>query len=144
MLNVKEKTFFSIEIYLAKGEDKAENASAPKTDVKKEMVTFYTELGHIINAKDANLNSYEADIAKATEDPKVKIEPEEKTKASESAAAAVATLKDQKADLEAAVKDYTTSYQMKADELKKVTPSLDAADATFNHGEEKLGKVIKA
>jgi ABC-type glycerol-3-phosphate transport system substrate-binding protein len=130
-------------------EVKAEKSSVPKTDVKKEMVKFYTELGKVINANDIDLNSYEADVEKAAQDPKIKIEPEEKIKASESAAAVVtalkdvqvpASLKDQKTDLEAALKDYIASYQMKADELKKDTPSLDKANASFKQGEEKLGK----
>ncbi len=128
-------------------------AAAPKTDVKKELVKFYMELGDKINAKDSDLNSYEALVAKAAEEPSITIEADQKTKASESAAA-VATelkslqipsgLKEQKTDLEAALKDYTASYQAKAEELKKDTPSLDAADATFAQGEEKLGKVYKA
>jgi hypothetical protein len=76
-----------------------------------------------------------------------------KTKAS-AASAAVATelnniqipaeLKDQKSDLEAAVKDITASYQMKADELKKDTPSMDAANASFTKGQDELGKVFES
>ncbi|MGE8081404.1 hypothetical protein [Peribacillus loiseleuriae] len=136
------------------GETNAEKASSPeKTDLKKEMVKFYTELGNTINAKDVDLNRYEADVAKATEDPTVTIKPEEKTKASESATAVVdalkkvqvpAVLKDQKTDLEAALKDYIASYQMKADELKKDSPSLDEANATFKQGDEKLGKALES
>ncbi|MBT2730441.1 hypothetical protein J7E63_26795 [Bacillus sp. ISL-75] len=142
----------------SKEEDKTEKketkeASAPEIDVNKEMVKFYMNLGKKINAKDADLNSYEAAVAKEAEDPDIKIEPEQKTKASESAAAVVAelnsvqvpaSLKDQKADLEGAVKDFTTSYQVKAEELKKDAPSFDAAEAAFTQGEKKLGKAYES
>jgi len=144
-----------------------ETASSPeKTDVKKEMVNFYMELGNIINAKNADLNSFEAYIEKIINAKNVDLNsveadvanaiekiPEEKTKASESATAVVdalkkvqvpATLKDQKTDLDAAIKDYIASYQMKADELKKDSPSFDKANATFKQGEEKLGKAYES
>ena len=127
-------------------------AAAPK-DVKKPLVKFYMELGKTINDKDADLNSYDALVAKAAEDPEVKIEAEQKAKASEAAAAVAsslkslqipADLKNQKADLESAIQDYAASYQAKADELKKDAPSFDAAEATFTRGEEKLGKVFES
>ncbi|NRD77665.1 hypothetical protein HPT25_09415 [Bacillus sp. BRMEA1] len=127
---------------------KADSPSS-KTAVKSEMVNFYTELGNTINAKDTDLNTYEKDIAKAG----AKITPDEKLKASESAASVVAVLKavqipaalkDQKGDLESALKDYEASYQMKADELKKANPSLKAANALFAKGEEELGKAHKS
>ncbi|MGG3560215.1 hypothetical protein ABES03_00935 [Neobacillus rhizosphaerae] len=131
-------------------------AEAPKVDVKKELVKFYMDLGKRINAKDGDLNAYVAKAAKAAApDAKPEDAPtaEEKAKASEAAAAVAAdlnsvqvpdALKDQKADLEAAVKDYAASYQAKADELKKDAPSLDAADATFAQGEEKLKTVFES
>ena len=129
-------------------------AAAPKeTDLKKPMVKFYMDLGKTVNDKDADLNSYEALVAKAAEDPEVKIEADQKTKASEAAAAVAsalkgvqvpAELKDQKADLEAAIQDFAASYQAKADELKKDTPSFDAAEATFTQGEEKLAKAYES
>jgi hypothetical protein len=139
-----------------KKEEPKKEAAAPKVDVKKELVKFYMDLGNKINAKDAALNAYLAKAAKAAA-PEAKPEDaptaEEKTAASE-AAAAVATelngvqvpeaLKDQKADLEGAVKDFAASYQAKADELKKDAPALDAADATFAQGEEKLGKAFES
>lgn len=126
---------------------------APKTDVKKEMVRFYMDLGKKINEKDVDLNSYEAVAAKAAEDPTIKVDPELKGKAGEAAEAVAAELqtvqvpaelKDQKADLEAAVSDFAASYQARADELKKDNPSFEAADATFAQGEEKLGKVFES
>lgn len=132
-------------------EANAEKTPSPeKTEVKKEMVKFYLELGNIVNAKNVDLKSYEADVAKAAEDPTVKLKPEEKIKASKSATAVAdalkkvqvpAVLKDQKPDLEIALKDYKASYQMKADELKKDSPSLDKANAIFKQGDEMLGKV---
>lgn len=129
--------------------DTPKETAAPKVDVKKEIVKFYMELGDKINAKDVDLNTYEKKAAKPEELPTA----DEKAKASESAAAVAAELtstqipeglKDQKADLEAALKDYASSYQAKADELKKDTPNLEAADATFAQAEEKLGKVFES
>jgi uncharacterized protein involved in exopolysaccharide biosynthesis len=52
-------------------------------------------------------------------------------------------LKEQKADLEAALKEINDSYAAKAAELKKEESSLDAANTTFTKGEEKLGKVFE-
>jgi hypothetical protein len=134
-----------------KDTSKKDTAAAKEMNVKKGLVKFYMELGNTINAKDAALNEYEAAAAKAAEDPSKAPTPELKAQAGE-AAAAVATdlkaiqisevLKDQKADLEGAVQDYAASYQAKADELKKDKPSLDAANATFAQGEEKLGKAF--
>lgn len=135
-----------------KKEDKGtEQAEAPKVDVKKELVRFYMALGKAINAKDADLNAYVNKASKPDAKPEELPTAEEKAKASESAAAVAAELnnyqipdelKDQKADLEAALKDYAASYQAKADELKKDAPNFDAADATFDQAEEKFAKVF--
>jgi hypothetical protein len=125
-------------------QESKEEATAPKVDIKKELVKFYMDLGNKINAKDADLNAY---IAKATkEDAKPEELPtaEDKAKASEAAAAVAAELNDKKADLESAIKDYAASYQTKADELKKDVPNLDAASASLTKAEEKLGKVFES
>ncbi|MFK9094154.1 hypothetical protein [Bacillus salipaludis] len=138
----------------AKTEKKEEpkEAASPKVDVKKELVKFYMDLGNKINAKDADLNAYVAKATKEDAKPEELPTAEDRAKASESAAAVDAELnsiqvpselKDQKADLEAAVKDYAASYQAMADELKKDAPALDAADETFAQAEEKLGKVFE-
>jgi ABC-type transporter Mla subunit MlaD len=42
------------------------------------------------------------------------------------------------------LKDIADSYQAKADELKKASPSLDAANATFTKGVDELGKVFES
>ncbi|ULT58035.1 hypothetical protein L1999_05745 [Neobacillus drentensis] len=127
--------------------------AASKVDVKKELVKFYMEIGNKVNAKDPDLNSYMAKATKEDATPEELPTVEEKTKASASAAAVAeelnnikvpAGLKDQKAGLEAALKDYAASYQAKADELKKDTPSLTAGDDLFAQGEEKLGKVFES
>ncbi len=133
--------------------EQSKETAAPKVDVKKELVKFYMDLGNKINAKDADLNGYVAKATKEGAKPEELPTVEEKAKASESAAAVAAeltsiqvpeTLKDQKADIEAALKDYAASYQAKADELKKDAPALDAGDDLFAQGEEKLGKVYES
>ncbi|MEY2191716.1 hypothetical protein AB7942_03125 [Neobacillus sp. BF23-41] len=135
--------------------DKKENKeeAAPKVDVKKELVKFYMDLGNKINAKDTDLNVYVAKATKEDAKPEELPTAEDRAKASE-AAAAVATelnnyqvpeeLKDKKADLDSAIKDYAASYQTKADELKKDVPNLDAASASLTQAEEKLGKVFES
>ncbi|PFO04251.1 hypothetical protein COJ85_12375 [Bacillus sp. AFS076308] len=132
--------------------DTTKEAAASKVDVKKELVKFYMEIGNKVNAKDADLNSYMAKATKEDAAPEELPTVEDKTKASESAASVAAELNsiqvpselsDQKADLEAALKDYSASYQVKADELKKDKPSLTAGDDLFAQGEEKLGKVFE-
>ncbi|WHY68251.1 hypothetical protein [Neobacillus sp. SuZ13] len=135
--------------------DKKEAAeeTASKVDVKKELVRFYMDLGNKINAKDADLNAYVAKATKEDATPEELPTAEDRAKASESAASVAAelktyqvpaSLKDKKADLDAAIKDFAASYQAKADELKKETPNFDAATATFTQGEEKLGKVYES
>ncbi|MCM3114408.1 hypothetical protein M3610_03740 [Neobacillus sp. MER 74] len=127
--------------------------TASKVDVKKELVRFYMDLGNKINAKDADLNAYVAKATKEDATPEELPNAEDRAKASESAASVAAelntyqipaSLKDKKADLDAAIKDFAASYQAKADELKKETPNFDAATATFTQGEEKLGKVFES
>ncbi|WHY78855.1 hypothetical protein QNH20_06910 [Neobacillus sp. WH10] len=138
----------------AKTEKKEEpkEAAAPKVDIKKELVKFYMDLGNKINAKDADLNTYVAKATKEDAKPEELPTAEDRAKASDSAGSVAAELnsvqipaelKNQKTDLEAAIKDYAASYQAKADELKKDAPSLDAADEIFAQGEEKLGKVFE-
>ena len=127
--------------------------AAPKVDIKKELVKFYMDLGDKINAKDADLNAYVAKATKEDAKPEELPTAEDRVKASEAAAAVAAELnnyqvpaelKDKKADLESAIKDYAASYQIKADELKKDVPNLDAASASLTQAEEKLGKVFES
>lgn len=135
--------------------DKKETSeeTTSKVDVKKELVRFYMDLSNKINAKDADLNAYVAMATKEDATPEELPTAEDRAKASESAASVAdelntyqvpASLKDKKADLDAAIKDFAASYQAKADELKKETPNFDAATATFTQGEEKLGKVFES
>ncbi|WP_051633665.1 hypothetical protein [Bacillus sp. UNC41MFS5] len=135
--------------------DKKETSeeTASKVDVKKELVRFYMDLSNKINVKDADLNAYVAKATKEDATPEELPTAEDRAKASESAASVAdelntyqvpASLKDKKADLDAAIKDFSASYQAKADELKKETPNFDAATATFTQGEEKLGKVFES
>ncbi|WP_066251840.1 hypothetical protein [Neobacillus drentensis] len=135
--------------------DKKENKeeAAPKVDIKKELVKFYMDLGDKINAKDTDLNAYVAKATKEDAKPEELPTAKDRAKASESAAAVAAelnnyqvpaALKDKKADLESAIKDYAISYQIKADELKKDVPNLDAASASLTQAEEKLGKVFES
>jgi len=135
------------------GKKETSEETASKVDVKKELVRFYMDLGNKINAKDADLNSYVAKATKEDATPEELPTAEDRAKASESAASVAAelntyqvpaSLKDKKADLDAAIKDFAASYQAKADELKKETPNFDAATATFTQGEEKLGKVFES
>jgi hypothetical protein len=123
-----------------------EAAKEPAANPKSVMYKFYMGLVKTINEADADLNAYEGE-----EDPKAQAELKAAASAS---AAAVATnvqaleipaeLKDQKADLEAALKDIAASYQTKADELKKDAPNMEAADAAFASGEEKLGTAFES
>ncbi|NHC39925.1 hypothetical protein G6549_08085 [Bacillus sp. MM2020_1] len=135
--------------------DKKENKeeAAPKVDIKKELVKFYMDLGDKINAVDVDLNTYVAKATKEDAKPEELPTAEDRVKASEAAAAVAAELnnyqvpaelKDKKADLESAIKDYAASYQIKADELKKDVPNLDAASASLTQAEEKLGKVFES
>ena len=121
-----------------------EVAKEPAANPKSVLYKFYRSLVNAINEADVDLNAYEGE-----EEPT----PEMKNAASESAAAVAtkvqsmeipAGLEDQKADLEAALKDIAASYQAKADELKKDAPSMDAADASFTQGVEKLGAAFES
>lgn len=121
-----------------------EVAKEPAANPKSVMFKFYMSIVNGINEADADLNAYLGEEAPT---------PEMKTAASESAAAVATKLQsmevpagveDQKADLEAAVKDLAASYQAKADELKKDAPSMEASDATFTQAEEKLGAAFES
>lgn len=124
--------------------DKEQEKAPTEEEVKKALVKFYMNLERTINEVDVDLNAYEG-----AEEP----DAEQKAKASESATAVVGKmkeikipeeLKDQKADIEAALQDYTASYETKAEELKKDAPSLEAADASIVQGDEKLGAVFES
>lgn len=125
--------------------DSKESAASSESNGKGSLVRFYSEMTKTINETDADLNAFEA----AEETPTADM----KAKASESAAAVADQLsklevsddlKDQKADLEAAIKTLAESYTAKSEELKKDSPSLDAANAKFTEGEEQLGKVFES
>ncbi|UHA62060.1 hypothetical protein KDJ21_010660 [Metabacillus litoralis] len=127
----------------AAGEEATEGADKEQ-NAKSAMMQFYMTVSKAINENDADLNAYEAE-----EEPTAEM----KTAAEASAAAVVEGLNgvevpeelaDHKADLEAAIKDLSDSYQAKADELKKDAPSLDATNETFTQGDEKFGKVFEA
>jgi hypothetical protein len=126
-------------------EDIKNETTDPTTDAKKALVKFYMKYSDTINQKDADLNAYEL----SEEAPTAEV----KAKAGESAEAVAEELKnvqipeelkEQKADLEAALKEINDSYAAKAAELKKEESSLDAANTTFTKGEEKLGKVFES
>jgi hypothetical protein len=121
-----------------------EKAAEPAVNPKSVMYKFYMSIVNTINEADGDLNAFEG-----AEEPTA----EDKAAASASAAAVAtkieglevpAELKDQKADLEAALKDIADSYKAKAEELKKDAPSLDAANETFAKGEEKLGTAFES
>ncbi|WP_071458693.1 hypothetical protein [Bacillus massilinigeriensis] len=145
---------FAIGLTACSGGEKGEKASegtkeeskASGDNVKKSLYKLSMEISKTINDADADLNAFE----NAAPEEQT---PDMKTKAAESAAAVSsaldklevpADLKDQKADLEAAIDEFSASYKAKAEELKKDAPSLDAANETFLKGEEKLGKVFES
>lgn len=118
------------------------NTSDNQTNAKVSLVKFYSALTATINSKDNGLNTYEGSDTPT---------PDMKSKASDSAAAVAtalktvqipAELKAYQSDLETSIKDISDSYQMKADELKKDKPSLDAANAKFTQGQNELGNVF--
>ncbi|WP_026695048.1 hypothetical protein [Peribacillus kribbensis] len=125
--------------------NKDKEATTEKADVSGTLLDFYLNLKGKVNEKDSDLNAYEG---AQTPPPAA-----DRQKASDSAAAVAeelkgikipSELKGQKADLEEALKDFADSYQAKADELKKDAPSLDAANATFEKGQEKLAKAFES
>jgi hypothetical protein len=119
-------------------------STAEQTNPKKALVRFYMDLTNQINEQDVDLNTY--------------VNTEEKTDELKTAAAQSAStvaeglkkveipadLKEQKEDIEAALKDFSTSYELKAEELKKGEPSFEEADQTFLTGQEKLGTVFES
>ncbi|MDQ0413116.1 MULTISPECIES: hypothetical protein [Mesobacillus] len=126
------------------GNTATEKAEKPAENPKSTLFRFYMSIVNTINQADADLNAYEG-----AEEPT----PDEKVAASTSAAAVEsdlqglevpAELKDQKADLEAALKDLAESYNMKAEELKKDTPALDPANEKFAQAEEKIGAAFES
>ncbi|HZH62849.1 MAG TPA: hypothetical protein VEY70_25490 [Metabacillus sp.] len=126
-------------------ETATEEGADKEQNVKSAMMQFYMATSKVINENDRDLNAYEASEEEPTSEMKASAEA--------SAKAVVEGLKtieiseelaDQKADLESALEDLTESYQMKAEELAKDAPSLDAANETFTQADEKIGKVFEA
>ncbi|MBS4174981.1 hypothetical protein [Bacillus sp. FJAT-49736] len=127
-------------------DNKKENATNEKSD----MMQFYMDLVNKINANDSDINAYEAALA-ADPQPSAKELADLRAKAAESAPNVVTSiqevkipsgLKDNKSDLEAVLKDLEDSYQLKADELKKDKPSLDAANEKLTSADEALGSLL--
>lgn len=119
-------------------------SATEKADPKKALVRFYMDLTKEINEHDADLNAYINAEEKT---------PEMKTAAAQSASTVAQELnkmeipgdiKDQKADIEAALKDISHSYELKAEELKKDAPSFEESDNTFLRGQEKLGTAFES
>ena len=117
--------------------------AATQTDLKRPLVRFFMDLAKKINAKDVALNAYEASD-KPTPDMKVQASVSASDVSIQLKQIEVPSkLKSQKSQLEAALKDITDSYSAKAEELKKIAPSLDEANATFVKGVDELGKVYE-
>jgi hypothetical protein len=124
-------------------EPSQEEAASEETNVKKPLVQYYMKMVKTINAHDGELNAYEQ-----AEEPAAEM----KEAASQSAAAVAEEvqkleipeeLAEQKDELENAVGDIVSSYEMKAEELEKEAPSLDEANEVFSQGVEKLGAIFE-
>jgi hypothetical protein len=120
-----------------------EEAASEETNVKKPLVKYYMNMVKTINEHDAELNAYEQ-----AEEPTAEM----KDAASQSAAAVAEEVQkleipeelgEQKDELENAVGDIVSSYEMKAVELEKEAPSLDEANEVFSQGGEKLGTIFE-
>ncbi|KKK36773.1 hypothetical protein WQ57_17585 [Mesobacillus campisalis] len=121
----------------------AKEGASEETNIKKPLVQYYMGMVKTINEHDAELNAYEQ-----AEEPASDMKA-----AASSSAAAVAEevqkleipeeLKEQKADIENAVGDIISSYEMKAEELEKDAPALDEANEVFAQGVAKLGTIFE-
>ncbi|MED1202344.1 hypothetical protein [Heyndrickxia acidicola] len=125
--------------------------SGQKADAKSELMSFYMNLVDKINAQDSDLNAYESAIGQDPA-PTGQALKDLQTKAETSASNVVPALKDvtvpaslsaYKSDLETTIKDLQDGYQMKADELKKAKPSLDAANAKLAAADAALGNAFQ-
>lgn len=124
---------------------KADEGADKEQNAKRAMMRFYMATSKAINEHDADLNVYESSEEEPTTEMKTLAEASAKAVAEELKTIEIPEeLADHKADLEAAIEDLTASYQMKAEELAKDAPSLDAANETFAQADEKLGKVFEA
>lgn len=124
-----------------------EEAAEEETAVnpKSVMYKFYRSMVESINEADAELNAYEGEEEPTAEMRETARESAATVATKIQAMEAPAELEDdQKADLEAALEELAASYQAKADELKKESPSMEAADASFNQAVEKLGAVFES
>ncbi|MGV3466159.1 MAG: hypothetical protein ACO1OT_12805 [Heyndrickxia sp.] len=122
------------------------------TNAKADLMQFYMNLIDKINSADKDINGYESALVA---DPKPSADELAglKEKAATAAPNVIANikevkipsgLKDKKSDLEAILKDLEDSYQLKAEELKKDQPSLDAANAKLTSADVKLGKLLQS
>jgi len=130
--------------------------SGNKTDTaaneKADLMQFYMNLIDKINTADKDINAYESALA-ADSKPSADELAGLKEKAAAAAPNVVANikkvkipsgLKDKQSNLEGVLKDLEDSYQLKAEELKKDQPSLDAANAKLTSADETLGKLLQS
>ena len=108
------------------------------------MYKFYMSIVNTINEADADLNAYEGADEPTAEDRAAASESAATVAANVEGLEVPAELKDQQADLEAALTDIAESYTLKAEELKKDAPALEAADEKFAQGEEKIGAAFES
>lgn len=132
-----------------------ETTSTEKSDdtseVKKEMMKFYMSIPNTINAVDADLNTFEINQAEEAlpEGEELQAMKDAAIASSNEAVKAVdsleipETLKDQEEKISSAFTAMRESYDLKAEELTKETPSFEAANEKFNEADTQLNELLE-
>ncbi|EGA90478.1 hypothetical protein GPDM_04909 [Planococcus donghaensis MPA1U2] len=127
------------------------DTSDDTSEVKKEMMKFYMSIPNTINAVDADLNKFEMDQAEEAlpEGEELQQMKDAAISASNEAVNAVdsleipETLKDQEEQITSAFASMRESYELKAEELSKETPSFEEANEKFNEADAQLNEILE-
>lgn len=127
------------------------DTSDDTSEVKQEMMKFYMAIPNTINAVDADLNKFEMDQAEEVlpEGEELQEMKDAAIASANEAANAVEslevpeTLKDQEEQITSAFSSMRESYELKAEELTKETPSFEEANEKFNEADAQLNELLE-
>ncbi len=120
-------------------------------DVKKELMRFYMSIPNTINAVDEGLNTFETNQAEETlpEGEELQAMKDAAISSANEATKAVDSLeipevlKDHEEKIESAFTAMRESYDMKAEELTKETPTFEAANEKFSEADAQLNELLE-
>lgn len=133
-------------------ESTTSNASSDDSqDVKKELMKFYISIPNTINAVDTDLNTFEMNQAEETlpEGKELQAMKDAALASASEATKAVDSLevpevlKEHEEKIKSAFTAMRESYDIKAEELTKETPTFEAANEKFSEADAQLNELLE-